>query len=335
VTRTKRLVAALRWVFIAVVVGVITWQVARQWDAVREALAVVGPGGVLGSLAATIAGLGATGVAWRMLLAGLGSPLRPGAAAGVFFVAQLGKYLPGSVWPYLAQARIGRMYGVPVSRSATAGVLFVLLHCATGAIVAAATLPLVGDRTIEQRFGWLPWVIPLFLVLLHPRVVHVALSWVHRVTGRGAAPERLPWSAFVSALAALAVAWIAYGAALFLLVAPLAGASWQAGVLSTGGFALAWTVGFVAAAVLVVAAPAGLGVREVALYSVLAPVLTGGAATAVVVFSRVGQLLGDVVWAAAGAVWSRRSVPADSVPDTGAPEESMPAGSRADSASPR
>ncbi|CCG04959.1 lysylphosphatidylglycerol synthase domain-containing protein [Blastococcus saxobsidens] len=325
--RSRVVVAALRWLFIGGVVGVITWQVARQWDAVRDAMAAIGPWGVLGSVAATVVGLGATGVAWRMLLAGLGSPLRSGAAAGIFFVAQLGKYLPGSVWPYVAQARIGRAHGVPASRSATAGVLFVLLHCATGAVVAAATLPLVGDRTIEERFGWLPWVIPVFLVLLHPRVVHASLARLHRVTGRGTPPGRLPWSALLPALAALAVAWIAYGAALFLLVAPLAGASWQAAVLSVGGFALAWTVGFVAAAVLVVAAPAGLGVRELALYSVLAPVLAGGPATAVVVFSRVGQLLGDVIWAAAGGAWARRlGGPVPEGAAVGAPSGVPPAG---------
>lgn len=311
----RALLPVLRWFFIVAIVGVIAWQVARQWDAVRDAMATIGPWGIAVSLAATVAGLGATGVAWRMLLAGLGSPLRPGAAAGVFFVAQLGKYLPGSVWPYIAQARIARSHGVPASRSAVAGVLFVLLHCATGAVVAAAALPLGGDRTIQQRFGWLPWTIPLLLVLLHPRVIHAAVSFVHRVTGRGSSPQVLPWSAALSALGALLVAWAFYGLALFLLVAPVGGWSWRAGLLSTGGFALAWTAGFIAAAVLVVAAPAGLGVREVALYAVLAPVLTGGAATAVVVFSRIGQLLGDVTWAAIGAAWARRLARATGVPN--------------------
>ena len=56
-----------------------------------------------------------------------------------------------------------------------------------------------------------------------------------------------------------------------------------------GGFALAWTVGFLAAGVLVVT-PAGLGVREVALLALLGPMVAGGgAATAVVVLSRVVQ----------------------------------------------
>ena len=304
--RTRQLVAGLQWAFIAIALGIIAWQVARQWDAVRAAAVQIGAAGIVVSLLATVVGLGATGVAWRMLLAGLGHPLRPGAAAGIFFVAQLGKYLPGSVWPYVAQARIGRSHGVPVSRSAAAGVLFVLLHCATGAVVAAAALPLAGDATIRERFGWLPWVIPLFLVALHPRTVHAVFVVARRITRRGTVPDVLPWGALGRALAALAVAWGCYGAALFLLVAPLDGFSWRGAMLSTGGFALAWTAGFVAAAVLVVAAPAGLGVREVALYSVLAPVLSGGAATAVVVLSRIGQLAGDVIWAAIAAAWARR-----------------------------
>lgn len=305
VTRRRFVLAALRWLFIALVVGVITWQVVRQWDAVRSAVAEIGPSGVLGSLAATVVGLGATCVAWRVLLAGLGSPLKLAPAAGIFFVAQLGKYLPGSVWPYLAQARLGRAHGVPVARSAAAGALFVLLHAATGAVVAALTLPLVGDETIARQFSWLPWLVPLLVVAVHPRVVHRGLGAVYRLSRRGSPPPVLPWSTLGGALGALAIAWVAYGAALFLLVAPLSGGSWRAAILSTGGFALAWTVGFVAAAVLVVAAPAGLGVRELALYGVLAPLVSGAGATAVVVLSRIGQLAGDVLWAVAAALWSR------------------------------
>src|SRR5688500_8449717 len=123
--------AVLQWLFIAAVVVFITVQVYRQRAAVADAVGEIGLRGILLSLAATIAGLGATGVAWRMLLAGFGHPLAPSAASGIFFVAQLGKYLPGSVWPYVAQARIGRAYRVPASRSAAAGGMFVLLHCAT------------------------------------------------------------------------------------------------------------------------------------------------------------------------------------------------------------
>ena len=57
---------------------------------------------------------------WYSLLLGLGTSASPDHgdrepsadaesldAAGVFFVSQLGKYLPGSVWPVLAQMQFG------------------------------------------------------------------------------------------------------------------------------------------------------------------------------------------------------------------------------------
>ena len=45
--------------------------------------------------------------AWQVLLAGLGSPLRTTTAGRIFFIGQLGKYIPGSVWPILTQMELG------------------------------------------------------------------------------------------------------------------------------------------------------------------------------------------------------------------------------------
>ncbi len=61
-----------------------------------------------------------------------------------------------------------------------------------------------------------------------------------------------------------------------------------------------------ALAALVVAAPAGAGVREVALVAALAPLLDRGAALAVAVLSRVLMTLGDLAWGAVGAVLDHR-----------------------------
>jgi hypothetical protein len=39
----------------------------------------------------------------------------PGTAR-ILFLGQLGKYLPGSVWPVLAQMELGKTYRVPRHR---------------------------------------------------------------------------------------------------------------------------------------------------------------------------------------------------------------------------
>ncbi len=64
---------------------------------------------------------------WQALLAGLGSPLRTTTAGRIFFIGQLGKYIPGSVWPVLTQMELGARAKVPRSRSASASILTMIL----------------------------------------------------------------------------------------------------------------------------------------------------------------------------------------------------------------
>jgi uncharacterized membrane protein YbhN (UPF0104 family) len=70
----------------------------------------------------------------------------------------------------------------------------------------------------------------------------------------------------------------------------------------TSSYALAWSVGFLGAALVVVAAPAGLGFREVALFATLSGVVPSSAAALVVLLSRVLMTLGDLAWAVAAGV---------------------------------
>jgi glycosyltransferase 2 family protein len=311
----RRWAAIGRALFLVAALGVLGWQVARDADGVAEALGQIGAGHAVASAMAALAGLGASGLAWRALLAALGSPLPARAVPPVFFVAQIGKYLPGAVWPYLAQVRLGREYGVAGSRSAACSVLFVIAHCATGGAVAAALLPWV-DTEVSHKYWWALVFAPLLLLVLHPRVLLPLLRRAHRLARRGAVPERLDGRRIAVAVAWLGVTWACYGASLLVLVTPLAHeGTVSLAALATGGYALAWTVGFAAAAVLVIAAPAGLGFREVVLIAVLTPVMPAASATAVALVSRVVQTLGDALWALTGALLGRRgragSRPAD------------------------
>ena len=64
-----------------------------------------------------------------------------GRPAGSCFIGQLGKYIPGSVWPILTQMELGARANVPRSRSASASILTMILSLVTGLLVAAVTLP--------------------------------------------------------------------------------------------------------------------------------------------------------------------------------------------------
>jgi len=287
-----------RLVGVAFVVTALTFVMVRlagDWDAARDAARSLSPASLLGSFAAALLGLGLTALAWRRILAGLGHVIPVVPAAGVFFVSQLGKYVPGSIWPYLAQARLGRAQDVPGTRSAQAGLTFVLLHLLTGVVVGTPRL-LLGDG-LDSRFAWALLVIPAVLLLVHPRVTTRLVLLAGRLMRADVTPAAPSWAALAGAAAWLLGAWLLYGLSLTALVAPIDGI--EAGDLLwlTSAYALAWSVGFVGAAVLVVAAPAGLGFREAALFATLTGVVGPGAAGLVALLSRVIMTVADVSWA--------------------------------------
>ncbi|MGI5118903.1 lysylphosphatidylglycerol synthase domain-containing protein [Marinactinospora thermotolerans] len=267
-----------------------------RWDQARAALAVLSPWVVAGSLAAALAGLGAQMLAWRALLADLGSPLSVGVAARVMFVGQLGKYLPGSVWAFAAQVELARDHEVGRRRGAFATLLAVVVTLTVNLVVAALTLPFAAEEA-ARRWWWALACAPLLLVALHPRVVTWLLRAVPRSLRREPAArreeaERVSGAGMATAVGWSLLAWLPLGLHVWLLVDGVGGAGVSAFPVATGAYALAWTLG-----VVVVIAPAGFGVREVVLVAALAPVLEPGPALVVAALSRLVMTLTDLLWA--------------------------------------
>ncbi|MFN2540443.1 MAG: lysylphosphatidylglycerol synthase domain-containing protein [Mycobacteriales bacterium] len=255
---------------------------------------------VLLSLLAALTGLLASAFCWRALLAALGSPMPIRLSLHVFFVGQIGKYLPGNVFAVAAQAELARDHGVPRSRIVTAGLVFLGVLTATGLLVAAAVLPFASPEVL-RRYGWALVALPIGLVALAPpvldRLIRVALKIVRRP-----APERpLDRRQLLASVGWALVMWACYGVHLLPLVQAQPHESGHHLLLvSTGGYALAWTAGF-----LFVIAPAGAGVREAILVLALAGIAKQPEATAVALLSRGVQTLGDVLWAAVGFTLKR------------------------------
>ena len=262
----------------------------------------VGPGAAAASLLAVLAGLLASAMVWRALLADLGTPLPWRAALHVFFLGQLGKYVPGSVFAVAAQMELGRSSGAPRSRVGTAALLFLAVLVASGLLVAAVVLPLTSPRALREHAGVLV-LLPLGLLALAPPVLTRLVGLLLRVLRREPLERPLSVRGVAAALGWALAQWAAYGLHLQLLVRPLdTGGGPSLLLLSTGAYALAWTVGL-----LVVVAPVGAGVRELALVVALAPVLDRASGLAVAVLSRVLMTLGDLGWAGAATALRLRA----------------------------
>jgi hypothetical protein len=146
-------------------------------------------------------------LAWRALLAGLGSPLPLPAAIRVMFVGQLGKYLPGAVWALAAQVELARDYDVPRRRSATASLVGMAVTLVVGLIAAGVTLPLVSAHAVG-RYWWVLAIAPLAALCLHPAIIKFGLDLVLRVLRRAPLDGSVSRGGMTRALAWTTLGWL-------------------------------------------------------------------------------------------------------------------------------
>lgn len=284
-SRRRRIVRGV--LGLAVVVALVV-SVSGQWDQVRGRLDDVSAATLAGSLVLTVVGLGFSMLSWRAVLAGLGSPLPVAAAARVFFLSQLGKYLPGSVWPVVAQMELGRDHDVPRSRMAAAGVVAMGFGVAAAVLLGAAVVPFgVADAGSVR---WLALAVPAVLLLLHPALLSRLLGTTLRLLRRAPLERPLDAATVVRGLGYAVLTWVCTGLHVWLVARDLGGGGDRLLPLAVGGFALAWAAGF-----LVVIAPAGAGVREGALVVALSGSLGRPAAVALALISRLVLTAADVV----------------------------------------
>jgi uncharacterized membrane protein YbhN (UPF0104 family) len=269
---------------------------SNRWGEVSDAAGRLDPAAWALSIPLVFLGLLASMQSWRVVLADLGSPLPVGTAARIYFVGQLGKYVPGSVWPLVAQMEMARDAGVPRARSAVAFAVSVLIALEVAVLTGCAVLPLLPGETAGS-LRWAVLLAPVMLVLLLPAVLNRIVRLALRVTRRDPMETELTlWGALRAACWVL-LAWTSFGAQVWVVARSLGAADpGRALLLSVGGFALAWAAGFV-----IVIAPAGAGVRDVALVAALSPVLDRGSAIVAALVSRLLLTTGDVVTAGIAA----------------------------------
>lgn len=293
----------LRWGSVALLVVA----VALLALAFRHTLAQVGarvhllsPAALVASTLATVAGTGAAVLPYRAVLADLGSPLALRPAVRVYFLGQLGKYLPGSVWPVMAQMELGRRHGVPRSRAGAAAAVTLLLSLVVALMLAALLLPLAHPGSLG-RYAWVFLALPLGLVVLSPPVLTRLLGIALRLARRPALERPLSAVGIGKAAVGSAVGWLLQGTAVAVLARDLGARGAGVWALGIAAFALAWVAGF-----LVLVAPAGAAIREVALTALLLSVLPRASGLLVALVARLEFTAGDLVWGAAAVTAARR-----------------------------
>jgi glycosyltransferase 2 family protein len=295
--RWQRLARRVVLVALAVLVVVV---LVRRWGEVRPLLARLSLAAVAASLAAVTAGMLGSFLAWRALLTDFGHRLPFSGGMRVWFLGNLAKYVPGSVWQAVAQTELARDYRVPRRASAAALIVSMVAGVGTGALVALVTLPFVEPEALH-RYWWVLLSLPVAAVVLWPPALNRIIDRLLRLARQEPLPVPASLGGMLRAVGWDLLSWLGFGLQVWLLARDLG--AHHPGLLlqAIGAFAAAWCVGF-----LIVFAPAGGGARELALVLLLQPTVPTATAWVIALVSRLEFTVGDLAWGGAALLAERR-----------------------------
>ncbi|MGK2928453.1 MAG: lysylphosphatidylglycerol synthase domain-containing protein [Acidimicrobiales bacterium] len=271
----------------------------RDRDTISDALAVASLGWIgVGLLLAAVA-MVAIAVPWHAVLVVLGGRMAMSQVVARYFVGELGKYIPGGVWPVLGRGELARKTGIPRPVAYGSVMLsLVTLYLAAMFVVVVGLPTLIGGDGAEWSIALV--LLPLGVAALHPKVLRTVVGLVARVMRRPVDVRIPSWGTAVLLVARYVPAWLAIGGATWAVARSL---DPSAGVFDVGTAAvLSWIVGFV-----VVPVPGGVGVREAA-FVAAAGSLDPGVAAVVAVVIRVLFVVVDAIGASVGSMLLRQPV---------------------------
>ncbi len=291
---TALLVAAAAWFL---------WRsVARDWPRVRAFDWHVDPLLLAASVLALV-GVLAWGVfVWsRVLLRFEHAPVPFPTLLRIWFLSNLARYIPGTVFQFLTAAQLSRSAGL------SAAVLLTSLLVHTGMSLLSALVVSAWTLSATLLPALPPGVIGIAATIaaalfVHPRFLNGALGIIPRLLKKTVIRWNGSWGYGLGLLALSVVSWAIYGGAYWLFLRSLTPVSFSHLPMLSGVNALSFVAGWV-----VWLAPAGAGPREVAMKTLLLPLLPGGIAAIVAVAARLWTMAAELLGGALALALTRRS----------------------------
>ncbi|WP_432836380.1 lysylphosphatidylglycerol synthase transmembrane domain-containing protein [Dactylosporangium sp. CA-092794] len=258
---------AVQAVRILAAIGIAYFIVAttvQQWSDVSATFRHLSWPSLAASLAAAVACLWATMMAWRAMVGSLDHPLRIRDAAPIQLIGALGKYLPGTVWAYVVQMELGRRVGVSRAKVFIGSAVVTGLGVTVGLVLTSPGFGIAfdgADASEHRKFAaiavWCAVVLlPFGLACCYPPLLTWLVGRAMRILRRPALDRPITWRPILISSGWCAVGYLAAGLHVWLLVrAHLPGFHGLVG--SVFAMALAMSI-----STFVIVAPSGLGARE-------------------------------------------------------------------------
>ncbi len=265
-SRRRRLLSiALRVLGIGLAIAAVIFLTAtlvKEWPDVSEALVDADPVPILVAWVAAFAAMWGLALLWMWTLRAFGAHRSSVEVSAWYFAGEMGKYLPGGIWPVVGRGELASRSGVSRSVAYGTTVLSLGLMVLGGLLVCSALLPFsLGEVDVPGAVYLVLLALPIGLLLLHPAILGRVFEVLRRVTKGRLDLEPVRWSEMLGLVVTSIPTWVLVGLGSWLVGRAL---GYEPGLARTMLAAtLAWVAGFLAVPV-----PAGAGIREVVFVAV-------------------------------------------------------------------
>ncbi len=256
--------AWLRHALQVLLLGFVGWYIAQHWTEYAEVVHTAHPdwSTIAQSCVLVLISYLVLIVTWQQTVVAWGERLAFADAARIWFISNLGKYVPGKVWAIAAMGTLAQEAGISPVAAIGSSLVVQLVNLATGfgvfAVAGAHVMQLPGGTSVALALLGA-------VLLLAPWLVPAGVRLVNRVSPRQFAVPHLPARAIWWAGAGTALAWTLYGVAFQWFASGISGGATS----GTTGDWVAIFIGPYLLGFLAIFSPGGLGVRELAMAEAL------------------------------------------------------------------
>jgi hypothetical protein len=209
-------ILAAQIAFAILVIALAANQLAPAWPDVVAAWGRVTPrwGYIAASCGIVLASYALLIAVWRGMLSAWGSDLPAFVATRIWFVSNLGKYVPGKVWQIVAMGAMSQQAGVPAAAAVGASLLIAVINILAGVAVILVT---GADALSLPPVAAVGLAIAAVSVVMMPSLLPRMVRWVGTLAGRDLTMPPLRFAVIAQTFAGCAIAWMLYGWAFQLL----------------------------------------------------------------------------------------------------------------------
>lgn len=229
---------------------------------------------------------------WRKLLFYMGYEISYGDAWDIFYIGNLGRYIPGKFWTIVGMAYMAEKVGIPATIAGTSVVFANAYSMLSSFVFFILFLILRGTHSTSDGFLWfLPVFFIMSVVFIFPHNLERVLNAVLRRFGRNPVKIGITTITALKIVALYLVSGVLFGGAFWVFVSAFVGWGQINPLFAASAYIIAYWIGFLAFFV-----PGGLGVREGILWLLFIGAVPAGVLIVIAGLSRLAVTVIEILF---------------------------------------